>query len=329
MKNDKLITAPLQCALITIGITCFNARSTIARAIKSALDQDWPNIEIIVVDDCSTDDSVANIEPLIAGRTDIELIRHAKNAGPAAARNTILAQAKGEFIAFFDDDDISLLNRVSNQVSLLQDYEQRQDARLIACYASGRRRYDGGYELELPAIGSQGETAPHGTEVADYLLLYRRRADRFYGTGTPTCSLMARKSTFDDIGGFDSALRRVEDADFAIRLALRGGHFIGTREPLFVQYSTNSDDKSPEKNLTSEQRIVEKHRDYLDKIGSYYYAWHWPKLRYWHFKRKYLNFTWELINLFARYPIATSRHFWATGPQRLLHEKRIRERRSE
>jgi len=318
----------MQSALVTIGITCFNAHSTIDRAIKSALEQDWPNIEIFIVDDCSSDGSVAIIEQAIAGRTGINLIQHPQNAGPAAARNTILKWANGEFIAFFDDDDISLPNRISSQVQHLKDYEKQQKVDLVACYASGRRKYDTGYELELPAIGSQGEIAPNGSEIADYLLLYRKHKDRFYGTGTPTCSLLARKSTFEYVGGFDSTLRRVEDADFAIRLALLDGHFIGTQEPLFIQYSTTSEDKSPEKNLAAEQKIARKHKEYLNKIGFYYYAWHWPRLRYYHFKRKYLKFTWELINLFARYPLATSRHFWATGPKRLMHEKRIRERQS-
>ena len=98
--------------LVTIGITCFNAEETIKRAIRSALGQDWQNIEILVVDDCSTDSSVEIITKAITNDSRARLIKHVKNCGPAGARNTILDQACGEFIAFFDDDDESMPGRI-------------------------------------------------------------------------------------------------------------------------------------------------------------------------------------------------------------------------
>jgi glycosyltransferase involved in cell wall biosynthesis len=312
----------MSAALVTIGLTCFNAQDSIARAIASARAQDWPNIEIIIVDDVSTDNSIAAVEAAIAGDPRAQIIRHAANTGPAGARNTILQKAKGEFVAFFDDDDESLPARISTQVAVLTGYETRSGARLIACYASGIRHYPNDYDMNLPAIGSRGDKVPNGAAVADYLLLFKRRSDWFYGTGVPACSLLARRSTFAAAGFFDADLRRVEDADFAIRLALLGGHFIGTPESLFVQYSTGAEDKSPEKNLAAEQSMVEKHRDYLRSIRRYHYARQWPKLRYWHFKRQYGRFLLELISLLARHPLAVSWHLLATGPRRIRHERR-------
>ncbi len=311
-------------SLVTIGVPCFNAQETIARAIQSAQHQDWPNCEILVVDDCSSDRSVAIIEALIQSiDANIRLIQHSHNQGPAASRNTILKEAKGEFIAFFDDDDEGLPGRITSQVQTLCQYEQQTGASLIACYASGRRYYPNGYEMPLPAIGSQPDGVPHGNALAEYLLIYRKRPDWFYGSGTPTCSLLARASTFAAVGNFDSNLKRVEDADWAIRLALQGGHFIGTTDCLYHQYSTQAADKSYDKNLVAEQQIAQKHRTYLDSINRYYYALHWPKLRYWHFKQQYGAFLWELLRLWIRYPIAISRHLWTTGPQRLRHEQRM------
>ncbi|WP_204138890.1 glycosyltransferase family 2 protein [Halomicronema sp. CCY15110] len=311
-------------SLVTIGIPCFNAQDTIARAIHSALHQDWPHCEILIVDDCSTDRSVAVIETVIQSvEANIRLIQHPQNQGPAASRNTILRAARGEFIAFFDDDDEGLPGRITGQLQVLREYEQNTGAHLVACYASGHRYYPNGYEKPLPAIGSRPEGVPHGPGLADYLLTYRQRSDWFYGSGTPTCALLARASTFAAIGGFDEKLRRVEDADLAIRLALKGGHFIGTTDCLFNQYSTHAADKSYEKNLVAEQQIAQKHRAYLETINRYYYALHWPKLRYWHFKRQYHAFVWELLQLWIRHPIAVSQHLWATGPQRLRHEQRM------
>ncbi|TFH51036.1 MAG: glycosyltransferase, partial [Lysobacterales bacterium] len=235
--------------LVTIGITCFNAASTIERALQSAFRQDWPNIDILIVDDASSDGSTAIIDGLIANRREARLIRHATNTGPAGARNTILAEAKGEFIVFLDDDDEALPGRVAGQVLCLEAYEKRSGAGLVACYASGTRVYCNGYRLDLPAIGSLGQAVPKGSGMVDFLLLYRRRPDWCYGTGTPSCSILARRSTFAAVGGFDSEFRRVEDADFAIRLALKGGHFIGTPQRLFIQHSTAAPDKAPERNL--------------------------------------------------------------------------------
>lgn len=310
--------------LVTIGIPCYNASETIRRALQSAFRQDWPNVEIVIVDDLSSDNSADIVETAIADQPAARLIRHAANTGPAGARNTILAAAAGEFVAFFDDDDEAFPTRITGQVRCLQAHEKRTGATLVACYASGIRRYGNGYVRHLPAIGSEGAEVPNGLGMIEYLLLYRRRNGWFYGAGTPACSLLARKTTFDTIGGFDAGLRRVEDVDFAIRLALRSGHFVGTPEPLFVQHSTGGADKTPEHNLEAEQSLAKKHRDYLESIGGYYYALHWPLLRYWHFKRAYARFAMQLLALLAHHPLSVTRHLFATGPRRLVHERRMR-----
>ena len=309
--------------LVTVGIACFNAEDTIRRAVRGALSQDWPNLEVIVVDDASTDRSAAAARAEIGDSSMARLVRHTDNQGPAGSRNSVLAHAHGEFIAFMDDDDEALSSRVRAQVEALDSYEGRTGATLVSCHASGRRIYGNGYALDLPAIGSRGTEAPNGSAVADYLLFHRRRPGWFYGAGVPACSLLARRATFATVGGFDQRFRRVEDADFAIRLALNGGHFTGTREVHFVQYSTDAPDKSPEKNLAAEQFLAEKHKQYLDSIGRYQYAKRWPKLRYWHFKRNYRRFLMELTELTVRYPLAVPRHLLSTGPRRLIHEHRM------
>ena len=91
--------------LITIGVTCFNAEGTVERAVRSALEQDWPITEIIVVDDMSTDGSWAVLESLQTSYPELRLIRHDRNRGYPGAVNTIIASALGEFVALFDDDD--------------------------------------------------------------------------------------------------------------------------------------------------------------------------------------------------------------------------------
>lgn len=305
--------------MVSIGVTCFNAEDTISRAIESALSQDWDLKEILVVDDGSTDNSVKIVNALATDHPEIRLHQHEQNTGAAGARQTILEMAKGEFVVFFDDDDVSFPERIKSQYQCILDHEDKTGEELIACYASGTRLYPNGYEFDIKAIGSQ-EKIPHGNAVADRLLFYGGDKDFFYGAGTPTCSLMARKSTFVKAGGFDTDFRRVEDVDFAIRLALGGGHFVGTKEKLFIQYSTNTVDKNPEKNCKSEQQLADKYRTYLESINRYRYAKKWPLLRYYHFKRQYFSLLRILIELLLFYPIAVSAHFLRTVPRRIMHE---------
>lgn len=316
LKND----------LITIGILCFNAENTILRALKGAVEQTWKNIEIVIVDDSSTDQSAQIIADFIKEHPDVRQIRHEENRGASASRQTLINHAKGDFIAFFDDDDVSLPERLKTQHEKILSYEQLTGATLIACYASGKRLYPNGYEIDIQAIGSKPQI-PVGVAVANRLLFYGGHSDHFYGAGTPTCSLMARKNTFEYIGGFDPALRRVEDVDFAIRLALASGHFIGCPEKLFIQYATDTTDKSPEKNYAAEIQLTEKYKDYLISVKRYYYAKKWPLLRYYHFKKEYGRMLMILLQLFIRHPVKTTSHFLATAPKRFLHERKMKKGR--
>ena len=91
--------------LASIIITCFNSQDTIERAVKSALNQDWLNKEIIVIDDHSEDLSFEILTKMSSKESSISLIRNNKNMGYPASLNKVISKSKGEFIAIFDDDD--------------------------------------------------------------------------------------------------------------------------------------------------------------------------------------------------------------------------------
>lgn len=313
-----VVTASPIPPLVTIGITCFNAADSIARAIAAAANQSWPNIEILIVDDCSTDQSVSAIESAIANIPQARLIRHTHNQGVAAARNTLLNSARGDFLAFADDDDESLPERVTKQVNRILDYEQQSGTEYVACYASGYRLYPNGHRINIRAIGIQ-PIIPHGAAMADRMLFFRTEKGWDYG-GTPACALMARTSILKGIGGFDAAFRRVEDIDWAIRLALKGGHFIGCPEQLYRQHATTGNDKTADKNLQAELQLVEKHGDYLRSIGFYTYARLWPQLRHAYFTKNYFKILTVFTALLARYPLPVLRHILQTGPARLRRD---------
>ena len=310
-------------AKITIGLTCYNAEDTIARAIKSALDQNWPNFEVLVVDDCSTDGSVAVVQSFEDMDGRIKLIRHEKNLGPGGARKTILERSTGDFLVFFDDDDISSPNRLTYQHKKIINYEEQTGASFVACYASGERIYSNGYVLNINAIGSRPKV-PIGKAVAKYLLFYGKERELFYGAGTPTCALMARTNTFKKAGGFDPEFRRVEDVEFAVRLALMGGHFIGCKENLYTQFATEASDKSAEKNYEAEQKLLKKNQKFLEEEKRYTYACNWFRFRYYHLAGKPLSAFLALAKALAANPILVTFHLFETGPKRFFHEKKMR-----
>lgn len=102
---------------VSVIITTYNRADLLPRAVNSVLAQTFTDYEIIIVDDCSQDDT----REVTRGFSDprIRLIRHETNQGAAAARNTGIANARGEYIAFLDDDDECTPNRLADQASVL------------------------------------------------------------------------------------------------------------------------------------------------------------------------------------------------------------------
>ena len=305
--------------LITIGIACYNAEKTIARALESAIGQTWSNKEILVVDDSSTDNSRALVEKIMENNGSVRMLKNDINKGVGFVRQKIVEHARGDFIAFFDDDDFSVPERVRAQYEKIKEYDNQR----VVCHVSGERRYPNGYVLPLRAIGSDGRAVP-GEALVERLLYFKKNNDFFFGSCSPTCSMMVRKSTVMGVGGFDPNLGRVEDVDLSIRIGLAGGIFVGLKQPLFIQYATSASDKSPERNMQAEIVIVEKHRKYLESKRMFYYARHWPLLRFYHFKSQYILLALALLKIFLRHPFKTMSHAGHTFPRRMAHEAKMK-----
>jgi len=106
--------------LVSIIIPCFNARKWIGECLQSCLAQTYKNVEIIVVDDGSTDESVAIISSFRSSK--IKLVQQG-NRGACAARNNGLRLAKGQWIQYLDADDLISENKLQEQITLLQGRE--------------------------------------------------------------------------------------------------------------------------------------------------------------------------------------------------------------
>lgn len=306
--------------LITIGITCFNSEDTILRALNSAISQTYSNLEVIVVDDSSDDNSVKIIQQYISQHKEIRLIVHSKNTGMAGALNTIISNANGELVAWFDDDDISLPNRIKLQYEVINKYRNDNEV-LIGCWCSIQKKYPNGNLIVGAGIGSFNEI-PKGRDILDYHLNMIPGRKKFFGSGTPACSLMTYLEVFRSIGLYDVSLRRTDDTDFAIRLGLAGGHFIGTKEVLVEQYWSTGSDKTPKIEYDSQIRLLKKYKKEFRSKSHYDFAFKWRKIRLFYFTKDFNNIVKALLECFAFHPILSFLRI-KNGFTRLMHDRRI------
>jgi len=192
--------------LISVVIPCYNARAYVAAAIRSVLAQDWPDLEIVLVDDGSSDQSAELIRENFPG---IRLVQQA-NAGVAAARNNGIAQARGEWIAFLDADDIWLPGKLRAQMALLGATPgARMSYTAWQVWASLDPAPSPDYFVELASrSGNQALWTGASGWIYPQLLL-----DCVVWTST----VLAHRSVFAEVGRFDNTLRIGEDWDLWLR----------------------------------------------------------------------------------------------------------------
>jgi len=298
-------------SLITIGVTAYNAEKTIGEAIRSAVGQTWSNIEIVCVDDCSSDRTLEVLADLEKTYSNLRVYRNNQNEGVPVSRNRIIREAKGEFIALFDDDDVSAPERLTRQYERIVDYERDfAQGQPVICHTARQQRYSDGSEGYEPTMGiTLGRLAPHGPQVAERILLGRPLRD---GIGSmATCSQMARRKVYQDLGLFDESLRRSDDTDLNIRLALAGGHFAGIAEPLVTQTLTLTTEKLADERFYTLQYIA-KYKSFLDQTGSYDFCRRWIDAKFNLLEKKRVKFLMKLLKLFICFPVATlKRLYWS------------------
>lgn len=300
-------------SLITIGITSYNARDSLERAINSALAQSWRPIEIVIVDDCSTDGTFEMIREFEEKTPELRVFQNSQNVGVAITRNKIIKEAHGEFIAFFDDDDESLPKRLELQYERISQYEDKFGADMIICHTAREVVYPHGeIRVEQTMATTYGKLSPSGLNVARRILL-GIPAEGTIGS-CATCSQMARKKVYLTLNGFNPDLRRGEDTEFNIRLALSGGTFVGISKPLVVQVMTKTSEKSLEEEYRNLCLIIEKHKSFLLEYGQYNFTKKWLKLKNYWLENQFLKFINGLFLLFFRYPILTIKRIIYAAP---------------
>lgn len=106
--------------LVSVIMPSYNTASLIAESIQSVLDQSYASWELIIVDDCSSDDTDDIVRPFLSDKR-IRYIKNEKNSGAAVSRNKALLEAKGKWIAFLDSDDLWLPDKLEKQIRFMED----------------------------------------------------------------------------------------------------------------------------------------------------------------------------------------------------------------
>jgi GT2 family glycosyltransferase len=186
--------------LVTVIIPAYNAARFIRPTIDSVLDQTFQDFEFIVVDDGSTDDTadvVRSYEPRLR-------YLWKANGGQSSSRNVGIREARGEFIAFLDHDDLWYPEKLARQVALMQA------APRLGVVTTGSVLFDdhGDLQTEIPVL-----PATSGPALLARLLL---------GNVIGSCSkVLVRSACFRELGAFDEQLRMAEDWEMWYRIGLR------------------------------------------------------------------------------------------------------------
>jgi glycosyltransferase involved in cell wall biosynthesis len=172
--------------LVSVIMPAYNSAEHIGEALDSVLAQDWHPLEVVVVDDGSTDDTAA----IVRRYPDVVYVRQ-DNKGPSAARNAAVERSSGEFVANFDSDDLLPPTRVSDQVRYLIAHP------------------------EVGAVFGRQEWM----NAPDWMA-----RDSVYGDvdGIPLSSAMFRRDVFFELGGYDTSFVHGEDMDLLVRMRERG-----------------------------------------------------------------------------------------------------------
>jgi len=185
---------------VSVVIPAFNAERWLKATVESVLSQDYENLELIVVNDGSTDSTQEVAERISDPRS--RCIQQT-NRGLSAARNTGIRAASGSYVALLDADDLFRSTKLSEQVEAL---EKRPDLGVVTC----------GFELideDGKVFGKQRHWIEHPDLGLSKLL--------FWNPLLPS-TLLIRRECFERVGLFDETLDRYEDWEFAIRLGLAG-----------------------------------------------------------------------------------------------------------
>lgn len=247
--------------LVSIVTPAYRAARFIAETIRSVQAQTYRDFEMLVVDDCSPDETAAIVESFAVNDPRIRLLRQQTNGGPAAARNRALAEARGRWIAFLDSDDAWLPEKLEKQLA----FHRARNAKISF--------------TEFRRVDADGSHVGRLITVRDWLDYGRLLCD----TGIATSTVIVDRSK---TGPF--AMKKTYYDDYACWLELlrSGGRAVGLREDL-MRYRVVGGSVSRNK-LKSARHVWRTYRE-VERLGLLRSAWSFANyagrgvLKYWRF----------------------------------------------
>jgi glycosyltransferase involved in cell wall biosynthesis len=243
-------------AKVSVIIPTYNRAHVVGRSIESVLDQTYRDIEVLIVDDGSTDQTYDAVKPYFQ-HPQVRYLRHKKNKGHQAARNTGIKNARGDYVAFLDSDDTWFPQKIELQIDALN--KKGTDC-VVLC----------GHVVEKDGL----QTTPFQREYEGYV--YPKMLAR---PGASMVTMLVPRDHLRQIGFLDEGILAQADWDTLISLS-RLFKFTTVNQPC-VRYNLNETDSvtnNMQAAVSGYRRVVEKnHEEMLRVIGrrglAKHYMW--------------------------------------------------------
>ena len=218
-KASKPFNGLTKSPTVSVVIPTYNRATRLTETLRSVLNQTYQDFEIIVIDDCSTDDTAKIVQSFPT----LKYIFMNRNYGVSRARNEGLSQAKGRYVCFLDSDDLWDKNKLKTQVHWM---ERNSDCQI--CYTD---------EIWIRK----------GVRV-NPMVKHQKYSGDIYRHCLPLCivspsSVMLRSRLLNEIGNFDESLPVCEDYDLWLRIAMKY-RFHCIEQPLVIKFGGHEDQLS-------------------------------------------------------------------------------------
>lgn len=243
---------------VSVVIPTYNRAGVLPRAIDSVLNQTVDDLELIIVDDGSTDHTIPVIEAYNDPR--VRVVSHESNRGASAARNTGIDNANGQYVAFLDSDDEWKAEKLERQLDLLSE---RSDD-WVAAYCGFEIHSSG---LTGTVIKNAAAVLSHGASLGPREggeeLLGEILSDNLQPGGGST--LLVGTDVAKQVGGFDESLARFQDPEFVLRI-LEVGKLAYADEPLVIRHDSGSPDAALVEQ--ADEQYLEMYADTINRLES-------------------------------------------------------------
>lgn len=238
---------------VSVIIPTYKRPELLSRAIDSVINQKYKNCEIIVVDDNNPSSSFREETEKVMKNYDnmnnVKYIKHEKNMNGSVARNTGISESSGNYIAFLDDDDEFLPDKIFNQVNTMQSLDETWGA----CYTS--------YEK----INENSSKQYSDEKREGNLLIEALMRTLYIQAGS---NLLVRKNVVDELNGFDETFKRNQDLEFLVRLLERYKLAYVDSCSLIIHYEVRDSKKTYYELKEIDSYYLKSFKNIIDKLSE-------------------------------------------------------------